>query len=81
MMDFVIHLPWTLSGHDAAWVIVDLLTKTGHFIPYCRNFKLNKMVEIYIRDRVMVNVYEYGLKEIYIIMSCFSFRNDLILAF
>ena len=22
-MDFVTHLPWTLQGHDAVWVIVD----------------------------------------------------------
>ncbi|GJR53977.1 putative reverse transcriptase domain-containing protein [Tanacetum coccineum] len=32
-MDFVTKLPKTSTGHDAIWVIVDLLTKSAHFIP------------------------------------------------
>ena len=32
MMDFVTHLPWTLQGHDAVWVIMDRLMKSAHFL-------------------------------------------------
>ncbi|GJV67382.1 putative reverse transcriptase domain-containing protein [Tanacetum coccineum] len=32
-MDFITKLPKTLNGHDTIWVIVDLLTKSVHFIP------------------------------------------------
>ncbi|GJR46579.1 reverse transcriptase domain-containing protein [Tanacetum coccineum] len=32
-MDFVSKLPKTSIGHDTIWVIVDLLTKSAHFIP------------------------------------------------
>ena len=32
-MDFVTKLPKTAKGFDAIWVIVDRLTKSGHFLP------------------------------------------------
>jgi len=32
-MDFVTHLPRSVRGHDAVWVIVDRLTKSAHFLP------------------------------------------------
>ncbi|XP_070019621.1 uncharacterized protein [Nicotiana sylvestris] len=32
-MDFVVGLPRTLQKFDAAWVIIDGLTKSAHFIP------------------------------------------------
>ncbi|GJR68273.1 putative reverse transcriptase domain-containing protein [Tanacetum coccineum] len=32
-MDFVTKLSRTISGHDTIWVIVDRLTKSGHFLP------------------------------------------------
>ena len=31
-MDFVTGLPRTLGGNNAIWVIVDLLTKSAHFL-------------------------------------------------
>lgn len=32
-MDFVIGLPRTFWEHGAIWVIVDILTKSAHFLP------------------------------------------------
>jgi len=31
VMDFVVHLPWLVRGHDVIWVIVNQLTKRIHF--------------------------------------------------
>ncbi|GKA27248.1 putative reverse transcriptase domain-containing protein [Tanacetum coccineum] len=31
-MDFITKLPKTKSGHDMVWVIVDMLTKSAHFL-------------------------------------------------
>ena len=31
-MDFVTHLPQTVRGHDAIWVVIDRLTKNAHFL-------------------------------------------------
>ena len=41
-MDFVTHLPWTLQGHDAVWVIVDRLTKSTHFLAVRMTFTLER---------------------------------------
>jgi len=43
-MDFVTHLPCTLSKNNSIWVIVDRLTKTAHFLPIdlrnlCRSWR------------------------------------------
>lgn len=32
-IDFTTHLPNTIQGHDAVYVIVDRLTKRAHFLP------------------------------------------------
>ncbi|XP_022851367.1 uncharacterized protein LOC111373115 [Olea europaea var. sylvestris] len=32
-MDFLFGLPWTQSGHDDIWILVDRLTKTARFLP------------------------------------------------
>jgi hypothetical protein len=32
-MDFIVGLPLTARKFDSIWVIVDLLTKSAHFIP------------------------------------------------
>ena len=51
-MDFVTHLPWTSQKHDAVWVIVDLLTKSAHFIGLWMTFTLQKFYRLYIREIV-----------------------------
>ncbi|GJU09939.1 putative reverse transcriptase domain-containing protein [Tanacetum coccineum] len=52
MMDFVIKLPKTLSGHDTIWVIVDRLTKSAHFIPTQETDSMETLTMLYIKEIV-----------------------------
>lgn len=54
-MDFVTGLPRTVSGQDAIWVIVDRLTKTAHFVPIKVSYKLEKLVQLYVREIVRLH--------------------------
>ena len=54
-MDFVTHLPRTLQGHDAVWVIVDRLTKSAHFIAVWMTFTLERFYRLYIREIVRLH--------------------------
>ncbi|GJU59906.1 putative reverse transcriptase domain-containing protein [Tanacetum coccineum] len=47
-MDFVMKLPRTSSGHDTIWVIVDRLTKSAHFLPMCEDYKMDRLVRLYL---------------------------------
>lgn len=47
-MDFVTSLPNTTKGNDIIWIIVDRLTKLGHFILIKINLSLQKLADIYI---------------------------------
>jgi hypothetical protein len=47
-MDFVVGLPLSQRGHDAIWVIVDRLTKVAHFIPVREDYRVPKLVDLYI---------------------------------
>ena len=49
-MDFVTHLPQTLRGHDAVWVIMDRLTKSTHFLAMRMTFTLKEFCRLYIRE-------------------------------
>ena len=51
-MDFVTHLPRTLRGHDVAWVIVDWLTKSTHFLSVQMTFTMKEFCRLYIREVV-----------------------------
>ncbi|RZB65706.1 Transposon Tf2-9 polyprotein [Glycine soja] len=54
-MDFVSSLPKTSRGHDAVWVIVDRLTKSAHFIPVNIKYRMEKLVELYIKEVVRLH--------------------------
>ena len=54
-MDFVTHLPRTLQGYDAVWVIVDQLTKSAHFLAVRMTFTLERFYWLYIREIVWLH--------------------------
>jgi transposase InsO family protein len=47
-MDFVMGLPRTQSGYHSIWVIVDRLTKVGHFIPFKTTYSRPQLAELYM---------------------------------
>nr|GEY81344.1 putative reverse transcriptase domain-containing protein [Tanacetum cinerariifolium] len=51
-MDFVTKLPWTSSGHDTIWVIVDRLTKSAHFLPMREDYKMDRLARLYLNEIV-----------------------------
>ena len=52
IMDFVVGLPLTGRKHDLVWVIVDRLTKSTHFLPVRTDYSLDKLAELYIKEKV-----------------------------
>ena len=40
-MDFVLGLLRSPKGNDAIWVIVDIMTKSAHFLPIQLNYSLD----------------------------------------
>ncbi|GKD46393.1 putative reverse transcriptase domain-containing protein [Tanacetum coccineum] len=51
-MDFVTKLPRTSSGHDTIWVIVDRLTKSAHFLPMRKDYKMERLARLYLNEIV-----------------------------
>ncbi|GJY53848.1 putative reverse transcriptase domain-containing protein [Tanacetum coccineum] len=51
-MDFVTKLPRTSSGHDTIWVIMDRLTKSAHFLPMREDYKMDRLVRLYLNEIV-----------------------------
>nr|GEV00983.1 putative reverse transcriptase domain-containing protein [Tanacetum cinerariifolium] len=47
VIDFVTKLPRTSSGHDAIRVIVDWLTKSGHFLLMLKDYKMDSLARLY----------------------------------
>jgi hypothetical protein len=41
-MDFIVGLPMMARKFDLIWVIVDLLSKSAHFIPIQTNYNVQK---------------------------------------
>ncbi|CAN6700753.1 unnamed protein product [Malus baccata var. baccata] len=51
-MDFVYKLPRTQNGYDGIWVVVDLLTKSAHFIPVREKYSLSRLAKLFISQIV-----------------------------
>ncbi|KAJ9560610.1 LOW QUALITY PROTEIN: hypothetical protein OSB04_005770, partial [Centaurea solstitialis] len=51
-MDLVTGLPKTVRKHDAIWVVVDRLTKSGHFIAIREASSSEVLADIYVREIV-----------------------------
>ena len=47
-MDFVVGLPKTMGKYDSIWVVVDMLTKSAHFIPVKVTYNAEKLAKLYI---------------------------------
>ncbi|GKF00223.1 putative reverse transcriptase domain-containing protein [Tanacetum coccineum] len=54
-MDLVIGLPKSSSGYDTIWVIIDILTKSAHFLPIREDYKSEKLAKIYINKIVAIH--------------------------
>ena len=54
-MDFVIHLPRLVRGHDAMWVIIDRLTKSAHFLLVNLRISITKLAHTYIKEIVRLH--------------------------
>ena len=54
-MDFVTGLPFTPLKHDAVWVIIDRLTKSAHFIPIRKDYKLTRLARLYVKNMVRLH--------------------------
>jgi len=48
-MDFIVGLPQTQKLQDAIWVVVDRLTKSGHFLAMKTTFNAEQLANLYIR--------------------------------
>ena len=51
-MDFVVDLPKTRRQHDSLWVIVEMMTKSAHFIPMKSTYRAEDYARLYI-DEIM----------------------------
>jgi hypothetical protein len=49
-MDFVVGLPCSPRCKDAIWVVVDLLTKSAHFIPMKTTNSASELVPLYMKE-------------------------------
>jgi hypothetical protein len=49
-MDFITGLPRTSKQHDSIMVVVEKLTKAGHFIPLKNTHKAANVVDIFMRE-------------------------------
>ena len=54
-MNFVSELPRTQKGHNAIWIIVDLLIKSAHFLPISMKYSLKKMAKLYLNEIIRLH--------------------------
>ncbi|GKC71025.1 putative reverse transcriptase domain-containing protein [Tanacetum coccineum] len=51
-IDFITKLRRTSSGHDTIWVIMDRLTKSAHFQPMRKDYKMDRLAKLYLNKTV-----------------------------
>ncbi|GKF67293.1 putative reverse transcriptase domain-containing protein [Tanacetum coccineum] len=51
-MDFVTKLPRTSSRHKTIRVIMDRLTKSAHFLPMRKDYKMERLARLYLNEIV-----------------------------
>ena len=71
-MNFVTGLPRTLGSNNAIWVIVDRLTKSGHFLPMKVNFSMDRLASLYIKE--IVRMHGIPISIVSDRYSCFTSR-------
>ncbi|KAD5960518.1 hypothetical protein E3N88_11990 [Mikania micrantha] len=49
-MDFITKLPRTTQGYDTIWVVVDILTKSAHFLPIRESYSSERLAEIFVNE-------------------------------
>ena len=54
-MDFVSGFLLTQRKHDAVWVIVDILTKSAHFLPVRLDYSMDCLAELYVSEIVRLH--------------------------
>ena len=48
-------LPLTQKKHDSIWVIIDRLTKSTPFIPVRIDYSMDRVVELYVDEIVIMH--------------------------
>ena len=54
-MDFVSDFLLTQRKHDVIWVIVDILTKSAHFLLVQLDYSMDRLTEIYVSEIVRLH--------------------------
>ncbi|CAN6455602.1 unnamed protein product [Victoria cruziana] len=54
-MDFVMGLPRTQRKHDAIWVVVNILSKSAHFLAIRASMPLESLADLYISEIVRLH--------------------------
>ena len=49
-MDFVVSLPKTRRQHDSICVIIDMMTKSAHYIPVKSTYRVEDYVRLYVHE-------------------------------
>ena len=55
-MDFVIDLPHSFRGFDFIWVIMDRITKSGHFFLVKTTYNASRYAKFYVHE--IIRLYE-----------------------
>ncbi|KZV54294.1 hypothetical protein F511_31650 [Dorcoceras hygrometricum] len=52
---FVAGLPKTVEGYNSIWVIIDILTKSSHFLPVKTTYDVSRYVNLYVKKIVRLH--------------------------